>query len=214
MNKIFSKKIFIKENIPTADFRVYEKGEEIPKNIKYPAVVKPYFAGSSLGVSIVSGPKDLPQALKVAISLQDKAIIEDYIDGKELTVGILGSIPLGVVEIIPKKGYYDFSAKYSDAQTQFIAPARLEKNIYERVQDVALGAHLALGCRGFSRVDMRLNSRNEISVLEVNSIPGLTSHSLLPISASVCGISFDELILTMVKLSLNERTIVEEARKK
>jgi len=205
MNKILSKEIFIKENIQTADYIVCKKNE-FPNINKYPVVVKPYFSGSSIGVFIVFNEYDLKNALRKAFSIQDTVIIEDYIDGKELTVGILEDKPLAVVEILPKGRYFDFSAKYKD-DTTFIAPAKLEKEVYKNVQEIALRAHEALGCRHFSRVDIRLSKENIPYVLEVNSIPGLTSHSLLPLSARVCGISFDELILKMLILTLNEKEV-------
>jgi len=205
MNKIISKEIFVKENIPTANYLVCKK-KEFPKIDKYPVVVKPYFSGSSIGVFIVFNEYELKNALKEAFSIQDIVIIEDYIDGKELTVGILEDKPLAVVEIIPKGKYFDFFAKYKD-DTTFIAPAKLEKEVYRNVQEIALRAHKALGCRHFSRVDIRLSKENIPYVLEINSIPGLTNHSLLPLSARVCGIGFDELILRMLILALNEKEV-------
>ena len=224
MDKIVSKLIFLNTNIPTADFLVYwhKPGQSLDnleslgalrQRIQYPTVVKHYFSGSSLGVSVVREEPQLLEALKKALSLQNKIILENYIEGRELTVGILEDEPLSVVEIIPKKGYYDFTAKYSDGMTEFIVPAKLENTVYSKVQEIALRAHKALGCRHFSRVDIRLNKDNEIFVLEVNSIPGLTSHSLLPLSASACGINFDRLILTMTQLALNGYKATKEVAK-
>jgi D-alanine-D-alanine ligase len=221
MDKIVSKAIFLNAGIPTANFLVYwHKGGQgltdleslgaLRQKIQYPTVVKPYFSGSSLGVSIVYQEDQLLEALKKALSLQSKIVLENYIEGRELTVGILDDKPLGVVEIIPKEGYYDFTAKYSEGMTEFIAPAKLEDTIYEKTQEVALRAHKALGCRHFSRVDIRLRKDSEIFVLEVNSIPGLTSHSLLPLSANACGISFDRLILTMIQLTLHGHKTIKE----
>ena len=203
MDKLASKKIFIEKSIPTANFCVLCKGQELKEEIKYPTVVKPHFAGSSIGVSIVDKKEDLGPALDKAFALQDLVILEDYIAGREVTVGILEDKPLAVVEIIPRRGHYDFDAKYSDSETQFIVPANLSKDIYEKVQRIALAAHRALGCRHFSRVDIRLSTDNIPYVLEVNSIPGLTSHSLLPLSAKACGVDFGELITKMVTLAIN-----------
>jgi D-alanine-D-alanine ligase len=211
MDKISSKQIFLKEGISTARFVIWENDKFLSKNIKYPTVVKPYFAGSSLGVSIVWQEHELKGAIEKALSIQDKIILEDYIDGRELTVGILGEKPLAVIEIVPKKGYFDFSSKYSDGLTEFIAPAKLEEDIYRKVQEIGLKAHQALGCRNFSRVDIRLDKSNIPYVLEVNSIPGLTSHSLLPLSAKCCGIGFDDLMLEMVSLALHEKKYIQKA---
>jgi D-alanine-D-alanine ligase len=187
MDKIVSKEIFINKGIPTADFKVYDANvhnkkrlrEHLLKKLNYPLVVKPYFAGSSVGVSIVKEEADLEKALDNALLLQPKVVLEDYIKGREFTVGILKDKALAVVEIVTKTEYFDFTTKYSDGLVEFIAPAKLENEIYNKIQSVALAAHKALGCRHFSRVDIRLGENNVPYVLEVNSIPGLTTHSLL-----------------------------------
>ena len=203
MDKILSKDIFLKFGVSTPNYIVCSQREDVPKDLRYPAVVKPHFSGSSLGVSIVKEDGALGPALDEAFSYQDKLIVEDYIEGRELTVGILAGIPLPVVEIVPREGFYDFNTKYSDTDCpEYISPAKLDPTIYRQVQEAGLSAHKALGCRHFSRVDIRLGLDNIPYVLEVNSIPGLTSHSLLPLAAGVYGISFDGLILKMVELAL------------
>jgi len=203
MDKVLSKNIFVESQIPTADYIICSDKKSIPQKLKYPVVVKPHFSGSSLGISIVREESSLVAAIEEAFSHGDKVIIEQYIEGRELTVAILEETPLAVVEIIPQKGFYDFNAKYSDTDCpQYIAPAKLAEGIAKRVQLTGLAAHKALGCRHFSRADIRLSLDNIPYVLEVNSIPGLTSHSLLPLAASVCGMSFDKLILKMVELAL------------
>ena len=204
MDKVSSKKIFIKNKIPTPGFVVLDKYSSI-KNKGFPKVVKPHFAGSSLGVSIVDNDRQLQQAIERAFLVSQRVIIEDYIEGKELTVGILGLRPLSVVEIIPLKPYYDFTAKYTEGMASFVAPASLEKTLYEKIMTLALSSHIALGCSGFSRVDIRLSLQNTPFILELNSIPGLTSHSLLPLSAKAVGIGFDELIMRMAQLALTDR---------
>jgi len=206
MDKIASKEIFITKKIPTAGFTIYEQSQSLDgldSNLKYPAVVKPFCAGSSVGVYIVRNKEELKNAVQKSILLQPKVIIEDYIEGREFTVGILENKPLAVVEILLKSGYFDFTTKYSDGLAQFIAPAKLDENIYKIIQETALAAHCALGCRHFSRVDIRLGCDNIPFVLEVNSIPGLTTHSLLPLSAKCCGIDFGELIIKMAQLALD-----------
>ncbi|MDD5584366.1 MAG: D-alanine--D-alanine ligase, partial [Candidatus Omnitrophica bacterium] len=178
MDKIISKEIFLKKNIPTAPFIVCSKDEQRKPFIKkYPVVVKPSCAGSSIGISVVTKEEQLESALREAFSFQDRVLIESYIPGKELTVGVLEERPLGVIEIVPQEGYFDFKTKYSDGMARFLAPAPLKGSVYLRVQEVALRAHQALGCRHFSRVDIRLDEEDVPYVLEVNSIPGLTSHS-------------------------------------
>jgi D-alanine-D-alanine ligase len=205
MNKIKSKEIFFKEKIPTAHFTVWQEGSPVSPSMGYPVVVKPHLGGSSIGLSIVRNAQDLNPALDKVSALNNKAVLEEFIPGRELTVGILEENPLSVIEIAPKTGYFDFTAKYSDGLAEFIVPAKLADDIRKIVQAVALKAHRALGCRHFSRVDIILDKNNCPYVLEVNSIPGLTTHSLLPLAAKHCGISFDELILKMTLMGLNEK---------
>jgi len=208
MNKALSKEKFKAAGILTPEFQVCYDKNRIPDDLTYPLVVKPYRSGSSLGISIVREPSGLELAIDEAFSHQDIILLEDYIDGRELTVGILDDQPLGVVEIIAKRSYYDFEAKYSDCLTEFIVPARIPKSIYQELQAVSLSAHRALGCEHFSRVDLRLDNDRRPYVLEVNSIPGFTSHSLLPLSAKAQGIEFTELVLKMIELALNRTTAI------
>jgi D-alanine-D-alanine ligase len=206
MDKIRAKEIFIKMGIPTPRYEVATM-RDYRFTGAYPVVVKPFFSGSSLGVSIVKEPGQLPAAIGEALKYKgSKALIEEYIEGRELTVGILGEAALEVVEIVPHSGFYDFSNKYSDGVTDFLAPAPLDETTRKELKSLALRAHLALGCRHFSRVDIRLNNKKVPYVLEVNSIPGLTSHSLLPLSAGCLGISYDELILRMTRLAWSTHT--------
>ncbi|UCC94625.1 MAG: D-alanine--D-alanine ligase [Candidatus Omnitrophota bacterium] len=205
MDKIASKTIFVRGDIPTPPFHVCVDPSRLPRNLQFPLVVKPYFSGSSIGISIVRDESDLGPALKKAFSLQKRVLLEQYIEGREMTVGILEEKPLAVVEIVSKNEYFDFHTKYTVGEAELRAPAELETSVYGRVQAVALSAHRALGCKSFSRVDMRLSRDNTPFVLEVNSIPGLTSHSLLPLSAKCCGIDFDDLILKMTILAFNAK---------
>lgn len=202
MDKIAAKDIFLKNAITTPLFFIVKDIINIPLYIDYPVVVKPFYSGSSLGVSLVKNKDQFYPAIKEALSIQPQVLVEEYIEGRELTVGILGQEALSVVEIFPKDNFYNFNTKYSDGKAKFKAPADLDKAVYKKVQEVSLAAHKALGCRHFSRVDIRLDQNNREYVLEVNSIPGLTSHSLLPLSAQGAGINFDDLILRMLKLAL------------
>jgi len=207
MNKIASKRIFLEKNIPTPPFYFLENKKKVKINFKFPVVVKPYFSGSSIGVSIVRREEELEKALEGAFRWSEKVIVEKYIEGRELTVGILEEKALGVVEIKYKDDFFNFHTKYGEEKTQIFAPAQLEESVYKKVQMIALSAHKALGCRDFSRVDIRLDKNGNPFVLEVNSIPGLTSHSLLPLSAKCCGISFDELIKRMIMLALGRKVL-------
>ncbi len=210
MDKSLSKKIFIENKINTPSFQLYSQSESISQDQQYPIVVKPHFSGSSLGTSIVKKSEDLGKAVDKAFSCSDKVIIEEYISGREMSLGILDEKPLSIVEIVPLNDYYDFEAKYKEGGSRFICPANLDQKVYQAIQEIGLSAHKALGCRHFSRVDLRLNQENLAYVLEINSIPGLTSHSLLPLSARSCGMNFDQLILTMLNLAFNEKKIAQK----
>lgn len=202
MDKIASKKRFKQEGVPVAGFQIFsgEKNEGQSSNnfpSCFPVVVKPNSSGSSFGVSIVKNKDNFWPAVKSAFNFSNTVIAEDYIEGPELTVGILNNKPLAVVEIIPKGEYFGFESKYTVGGSNFIVPAKLESRVYKRVQEVAQTAHKALGCRDFSRVDIKLKGKIPY-VLEINSIPGFTSKSLLPLSALACGIDFGKMIQIII----------------
>lgn len=200
LDKISSKKIFEKANIPVPAYHVPSGDcEGIKKAMSFPCVVKPQYEGSSIGLSIVDMPGKLAHAVDAARAYGGDVIIEDYIDGREMTVGVLDDVPLPVVEIVPCDGIYDFTAKYEDVKTEYIVPARMDEMAYIRAQETGLAAHRALGCRGMSRVDMRMDNNNDIYVLEVNTIPGLTERSLLPMAAKAAGMDFRELCMKILK---------------
>lgn len=210
INKALSKKIFIQENLPTPEYIVLNKkdieenlGKKMKKifNIGLPLVIKPCSEGSTVGTSIVREKGQLKKAFDKAIGFDDIIIVEKYIKGIELTVGILGreAKSLPVVEVIPKSGFYDFKAKYTKGMTRYIVPAQIPEDKANLAQDLALKAHQALGCEGVSRVDMRLSDNGEIFILEVNSIPGMTETSLVPKAAEAEGIDFIKLIDIILK---------------
>jgi len=213
MNKILSKKVFIEAGIPVPHYDICYDVEKIPENISYPVVIKPHFCGSSLGLSVVKGKSALRKAVAEAFLHQNKVIMEEFIEGRELTVGILGDKALEVVEIVSKKGYFDFDTKYNEGQAEFKAPAQLDRDVYAKVQQTALEAYQALDCRNFCRVDIRLGRDSVPYVLEVNSIPGLTPRSLLPLSAKAHGIDFDDLILKMVEMVIYEKEKIQKVQK-
>lgn len=204
MDKQKTKELFLANKIPTPPWRTVEAGKTdgIADKLKFPVVVKPVNQGSAIGVSLVKRKSDLPSALKLAFSYSDKAIIEDYIDGVEITVAILGAKALPVIEIVPKGKFYDFESKYTIGMSDHIIPARVPKRISVEAQRLALRAFETLGCRAFGRVDMKVSSKNEVFVLELNTIPGMTETSLLPDAARAAGLSFEEMILEMIRHSL------------
>ncbi|MCQ9208281.1 MAG: D-alanine--D-alanine ligase [Omnitrophica bacterium] len=205
LDKVASRRIFKQFAIPVPKYDVLNRQswrKRLPQlKLKFPLVVKPSTEGSSIGVTFVEKRRKLNQAINYAFNYGDTTIIERYIKGKEITVGILKDKALPVVEIVPKSRFFDFQAKYKKGKSEYIVPAKLSQRHYKRAQKLGLLAHKALGCRGFSRVDMIL-SKGESFVLEVNSIPGLTSRSLLPMAAQARGISLGELCLNIVRLCL------------
>lgn len=213
MNKIISKRLYSKAGIPTPGYIALEKGDPIEaesvfRHLGSPVIIKPACCGSSVGMSIVETSSTLRHGIEEAWLHDDVVMVEEYIEGLELTVGVLGNNalePLPVIEIIPDKNhvFFDFEAKYTSGITQEICPARISPALTKKAQDLGLGAHRALGCRGYSRTDMILRKgSNEIFVLESNTIPGMTETSLLPLAAKTAGISFSELLDRLVELAL------------
>ncbi|HID56837.1 TPA: D-alanine--D-alanine ligase [Candidatus Poribacteria bacterium] len=213
MNKVASKRIFLSVGVPTPQFMVIDPSSDLEgqcrlamERIGLPIVVKPTSEGSSLGVSIVRERELLFEIVKKTLAQFGDIFLEKYIPGREVTVGILGTgkraYPLPVLELVPKKEFYDYEAKYTPGMTRFVLPAPFPIGIYERIQEVALMAHRSLGCRGVSRVDMRVDLKGNPFVTDVNTIPGLTDLSDLPAQAECAGIPYDELILRILESAL------------
>lgn len=204
MDKVASRRIFQRGGLNVPLFKVLERPGCKHSNfarLGFPLVVKPVTHGSSIGLSIVEKPKGLPKAIKSAFKFDRRIIVEKYIEGRELTVGILEEKAMPVIEIIPKHTFFDYQAKYKKGLTDYIVPAKLDPVITRRVKKAALSAHKLLGCAGFSRVDIILDRKNRPFVLEVNTIPGLTATSLLPKAARNSGIDFISLCLKLLKLA-------------
>jgi D-alanine-D-alanine ligase len=174
----------------------------IKEKFGYPCVIKPNDQGSTVGLTICKEESEVAAAIKLALEFSDKAVIEEFIEGHELTVGIIENTALPVLEIKPKHGLYDYECKYTHGMSEYIVPAQIPQDVFENLQKQALLAFHSLGCEGYSRVDFRVNSKWETYCLEVNTLPGMTSTSLVPKMAKAVGISFDELIDRIVKLSL------------
>ena len=174
--------------------------------IGLPLVVKPARNGSSIGLSVIDKEGALPAALEKAFKFDEIAIVEEYIKGRELTVGILDTLALPVIEIVPKGGIFDYEAKYHAGLTEYIIPARLDKLTADKVSLAALTAHKLLGCVGYSRVDIILDKNSVPVILEINTIPGFTNMSLLPKAARCAGIEFNELCLKLISLAYESRT--------
>lgn len=203
MHKLYSKQVFAANGILTAPFRCFRRGEsvrlsELPFGL--PLVVKPVQEGSSVGISIVKEAGQLAAALESAFCHDDEILIEQYIKGQEVQVGILDDRPIGAIEIVPKNEFYDYEAKYTDGMAEHIFPARLEAALYEKAQQVGLAAHRALGCKGYSRVDLLVTANGDCYLLEVNTLPGMTALSLLPeIATKGAGLSFEALVSKIIE---------------
>lgn len=209
MSKIFSKKIFEFHKLPVGQYMILEKKDlkdwkEKAGTLEFPVVVKPVSEGSSVGVSIVSEEKGLKDAFALAFKYGKEILIEKYIKGREIQVGILGKRALGAIEIIPKRQFYDYEAKYTPNMSEHIFPARLPENIYNEVLELGLKAHSVLGCKGYSRVDFIIDSGNRPFLLEVNTLPGMTNVSLLPEIAKGVGVDFNRLVEMILMETLKE----------
>lgn len=202
MDKIMFRKVMISEKIPVPKFTTFVKGEDIKKVSsdlgKLPYFVKPYDQGSSVGASVVNEQKELKPALGFALKYSQIALIDEYINGVELTCAVMGNknpIPLPVIEIRALKGnFFNYESKYSDNGAQEIVPARISTELTEKVQNMAVKVYKAIGCRGVSRVDFMLKDDKYPIVLEINTSPGLTPASLLPKAAKAGGLSYSKLL--------------------
>ena len=180
-----------------------DASNNIFKTLKLPVFVKPSNQGSSVGVSKVTKKSDLKKSLKLAFGFSDLVIVEECLEGEEITVPVLGNKnpkALPVVEIVPKTDFFDYKAKYDEKLCEEIVPARISKNLTNEVQKSAILAYRTLGCRGFGRVDMIIKNK-KIYVLEVNTIPGLTPVSLFPKSASSAGIPYPRLLDKIIEFA-------------
>ena len=199
MDKIYAKRIFKAIGLPVAEDLVVEKkaaGEFDPSTLPfgYPVVVKPAREGSSVGISIARDGAGLVKALEIAAGFAGDVLVERYIKGREINVGVLDDRALGALEVIPAEEFYDYKAKYhSGGTTQYLFPAPLGEEQNRAVLDLALRAHRALGCSGVSRVEAILDENGDYFMLEVNTIPGMTEASLIPKIAKGVGISFEDL---------------------
>jgi len=213
MNKAVTKQLYEKSGLPIPPYIIYDNSDNVDvdacvKQIGLPLVVKPVVGGSSVGMSIVRSAADLLSALDKAMGYDSTILVESYIDGIELTGGVIGNRELEafpIIEIIPDKTheFFDYEAKYTAGITQEICPARIDDELTRQAQSYAKIAHQALYCRGYSRTDMILRD-HKIYVLETNTIPGMTATSLLPQAARTAGISFSRLLDKLIELGMEE----------
>jgi D-alanine-D-alanine ligase len=211
MNKLATKQLYELAGIPVPPYLVFKRGdrfeaEDCEERLGLPLVIKPLEAGSSVGMSIVSASRDIEPAAELAFSHGDAILAEGFVDGIELTAGVIGDQrleALPIIEIVPGEAYefFDYEAKYTPGATQEICPARISEAMTEKAQTYAKMAHRALYCDGYSRTDMIMQD-GEIYVLETNTIPGMTATSLLPQAGVAAGISFTELLDRLIELGM------------
>ena len=209
MDKAASKKMFVQEGIPTPEWILLSAGDELPTLHAeslggYPLIVKPNAEGSTVGLTVVTKAQDMPDAIALAAEYGPDVLIERFIPGRELTVAVLGGEALPIVEIKPQSGHYDYEHKYTAGMSEYFCPADLPEPLAARIRDLGLRAARVLGCRGVSRVDFRLSPANEPFCLEVNTIPGMTPTSLVPMAAKARGLSYDQLVGRMLDLAVVE----------
>tara|TARA_Y100000590_G_scaffold337706_1_gene384745 strand:- start:67 stop:705 length:639 start_codon:yes stop_codon:yes gene_type:complete len=206
MDKELSRIIFKKKKIKVPKYFLVKKDYEgnlikkiKSKKIKFPIVVKPVNEGSSLGVYICKNKKQFQLKYNKLKREYDKILVEEYIPGKEIQVAVMGDKALGAIELIPKREFYDYTAKYSSkAMTKHIMPASISKKKYKEALFLGKKAHKLLGCKGVTRSDFRF-FKNKFYLLEINTQPGMTKLSLVPEIANYCGIKFEDLVFWMVK---------------
>ncbi|HOL21581.1 MAG TPA: D-alanine--D-alanine ligase [bacterium] len=204
MNKIIAKKLLIYHKIPTPMFVELDKENPVTPPFPFPVVVKPANMGSTIGIKIVKNKKEMVNAIKECFKLDSQVFIEEYIKGTEVTAGILGNEKpevLPVIEIETPTGFYDYKAKYTPGGSRHIIPARIDKKILKKIEDMALLTYKILGCSGFARMEM-IVKKGIPYILDVNTIPGMTDTSLFPDAAKAKGISFDELCERIVMFGL------------
>jgi len=206
MNKWLCKKVLEKAALPVIPYQLsHQTITRLPSGWQFPLILKPLSQGSSIDVFLIQNHNELKEKSSYLNKKYQEFLIEPYIEGKELTVGLLETPTLNalpILELQSKNSFYDFNAKYTKGKTDFIIPAHLTKDLTTTIQSYAIKAHKALSCSGFSRVDFRLSKNNIPYIMEINTIPGLTETSDLPAQANAANISFIQLIEYMLYAAL------------
>lgn len=213
MNKAMTKKLARSENIATPRWMVFEKGrmkaetnplDRVFAEFTMPFIVKPNNSGSTAGLTLVKNMTQIAKAMQDAFKEGVQVLIEQYINGREITCSVLNGEPLPLVEIIPKNEIYDYECKYTKGMSEYICPAKIDEEPAKIISDNAARMYELIGCRGLVRVDFILDRENKPWFLEVNTIPGMTELSLSPMAARAAGIEFDELIDRICRSSIEE----------
>ncbi len=219
MDKVVSKLLFERYNIPTPDWQHFNRANAytVPKiendvltTLDFPLVVKPSNEGSTVGLTVVSAKEQLGPAIENALQYNNEIIAEKFIPGREITVALLGDQALPIVEIIPRHGIYDYDCKYTQGMSRYIVPATLELALARRIQQCAVLGFKALKCAGYGRMDIRLGEDGTPYFLELNTLPGMTDTSLVPKAAQAAGYSFTELLEQIIALGMQRQTKYKE----
>ena len=214
IDKLASKMLFVADRIPTPPWATVRKEEygnftfygNIIRELGNKLVVKPNDQGSTIGITIIDDAHEekIHKAISFAKKYSDIVLVEKFIEGRELTVGMIGEDPLPVIEIVPESGFYDYEHKYIKGKTKYICPAEIDEHSRKKLMDIAALAFRAIGCSGFGRVDFRMDDFGEVFCLEANTIPGFTATSLVPMAAKETGIDFPDLCLKIIDIALKE----------
>ncbi|WP_297890039.1 D-alanine--D-alanine ligase [Sulfurihydrogenibium sp.] len=205
MDKVLTKMYLQHYSIPTPDWNFFTCLEEaLNFEPDYPTVVKAPNEGSSIGVYIANNKQEYEKALQEVFKLDDKVLVEKFIKGRELTVGILDDDVFDIVEVIVEEGFYDYQNKYITGKTKYVCPANLPEDVYKKVQEIGFKTYKVLNCKGQARVDIILDDEFRPYVLEVNTVPGMTEFSLLPKAAAVRGITFENLVDKIIESGLRK----------
>lgn len=212
MDKDVAKKQYVMAGLPVAAYQMASRADiknpqGIGDKLGFPLVVKPIRQGSSLGMSLVHNAEELGVGIELAFTHDSEVMVEQFIKGREITVGVLGNadlVPLPLVEIIPGEAFrfFDYTAKYTPGASTEICPAQVPQEIWEKAQEYGVRAHRALKLRGYSRTDMIFNAAGELFVIETNTIPGMTPTSLLPQAAKAYGLDFSALLDRLIALAM------------
>jgi len=202
MDKLRTKRIWQAERLPSAPYAVLTKGSDlkaVARRLGMPLFVKPASEGSSVGMTKVKRAADLEEAFALAVNYDSVVIAEKFVDGPELTVAILGEQALPIIRIETPREFYDYEAKYIANDTRYLIPCGVSKTKEKQLQELCLKAFRALGCTGWGRVDLMLSRQGRPYLLEVNTSPGMTDHSLVPMAARAVGVSYEELCLKILE---------------
>ena len=207
MDKRISKALVHRKDLLTPNWVSLANNDPLPSvgDMVFPVVIKPNDQGSTIGLTVVKGESELDAAIELARQFANVVLIEEFIVGKEITVTVIGDKAYPIVEIVPSHGLYDYECKYNKGMTEYFCPANIDKDLTKAIQKSALKIHKLLGCRHYSRVDFRLDKNGRAWFLELNTLPGMTETSLVPKAAKASGLSFPELIQTIINEALENR---------